>query len=259
MGTSTTTGGAPGGPLSPGAHAFAVGGIVQRYHVYGSGPVCVAHPGGPGLHWEYLRMPALEERLTMVYVEPIGSGGSGRLPSHPHGYTRDRYSRFLELLVSRLGVPKVHLLGQGHGASVAAHHALHRPERLAGVVLYEGEPAPGTSLRRTYVSGLDEDLRAESADERAGLGGPAVPVLVVTGGHDAGRGARSGRQLHELTPGSRLLVLDTGGRPGHTGERFRDAVGAFVRETAGAASDQVTPPCGPPGHGRSPAAAATPR
>ncbi|MGW3497135.1 alpha/beta fold hydrolase [Streptomyces sp. NPDC001020] len=133
----------PDGPLSPGAHSFEVGGITQRYHVYGGGPVCVVHSGGPGIFWEYMRMPLLEQHLTMVYVEPIGTGDSGRLPSHPHGYTRDRYSRFLEVLINHLGVPEVHLLGHSHGAFVAAYHALYRTERLAGVVLYEGAPVTG--------------------------------------------------------------------------------------------------------------------
>lgn len=131
------------GPLSPGAHSFQLAGVTQRYHVHGRGPVSVAHPGGPGVSWEHLRMPLLEKHLTMVYVEPIGTGGSGRLPSHPHGYTRDRYSRFLDALLNRLGVPEVHLLGHSHGAFVAAYHALHRPERLAGVVLYGGAPVTG--------------------------------------------------------------------------------------------------------------------
>ncbi|GGJ39698.1 alpha/beta fold hydrolase [Streptomyces brasiliensis] len=129
--------------LSPGTHSYETDGIVQRYHVHGNGPVCVAHSGGPGIFWNYLRMPALEEHLTMVYVEPIGTAEDSRLPSHPHGYTRERYSRFLETLINRLGVPKVHLLGHSHGAFVAAYHALHRPERLAGVVLYEGAPVTG--------------------------------------------------------------------------------------------------------------------
>lgn len=86
---------------------------------------------------------ALEEHLTVVYVEPVGTAEDSRLPSHPHGYTRERYSRFLQILINRLGVPKVHLLGHSHGAFVAAHHALHRPEQLAGVVLYEGAPVTG--------------------------------------------------------------------------------------------------------------------
>jgi pimeloyl-ACP methyl ester carboxylesterase len=130
-------------PLSPGTHSYRTGGIVQRYHVHGRGPVCVAHPGGPGIFYEYLRMPALEEHLTMVYVEPVGTSEDSRLPSHPHGYTRERYSRFLQVLINRLGVSKVHLLGHSHGAFVAAYHALHRPEQVSGVVLYEGAPVTG--------------------------------------------------------------------------------------------------------------------
>ncbi|MFJ3672525.1 alpha/beta fold hydrolase [Streptomyces sp. NPDC090106] len=130
-------------PLSPGTHLHQMGGITQRYHVHGEGPVCLAHPGGPGIHWDYLRMPALEKHLTMVYVEPVGTAEDSRLPSHPHGYTRERYSLFLQSLINRLGVGRVHLLGHSHGAFVAAHHALHRAEQLAGVVLYEGAPVTG--------------------------------------------------------------------------------------------------------------------
>lgn len=130
-------------PLSPGTHSYRLAGLVQRYHVHGTGPVCVVHSGGPGIIWEYLRIPALEEHLTMVYVEPVGTAPDSRLPSHPHGYTRERYSGFLEILIERLRVPKVHLLGHSHGAFVAAYHALHRSGRLAGVVLYEGAPVTG--------------------------------------------------------------------------------------------------------------------
>ncbi|MEU2253572.1 alpha/beta hydrolase [Nocardia xishanensis] len=129
--------------LSPGVHSFDSDGVLQRYHVYGRGPVCIAHPGGPGIFWEYLRMPALEEHLTMVYVEAIGTGVSGRLPSHPHGYTRERYSRALQRIIEHLGVPEVFLLGHSHGAFVTAYHALRRPSGLAGIILYEGAPVTG--------------------------------------------------------------------------------------------------------------------
>ncbi|MCW8383692.1 alpha/beta fold hydrolase [Streptomyces justiciae] len=130
-------------PLSIGTHTYRTGGVIQRYHVHGRGPVCVAHSGGPGIFYDYLRMPALEEHLTMVYVEPVGTSEDSRLPSHPHGYTRERYSRFLQVLINRLGVSKVHLLGHSHGAFVAAYHALRRPEQVAGVVLYAGAPVTG--------------------------------------------------------------------------------------------------------------------
>ncbi|WP_420031641.1 alpha/beta fold hydrolase [Streptomyces sp. cg28] len=163
------------GPLSPGSHTYQLAGIVQRYHVHGSGPVCVAHSGGPGISWEYLRMPALEEHLTMVYVEPIGTTADSRLPSHPHGYTRERYSSFLDLLINRLGVPEVYLLGHSHGAFVAAHHALHRPERLAGLVLYEGAPVTGPE------HGAEAGRRVEAWAARH-AGHPGLPDVLAAFG-----------------------------------------------------------------------------
>lgn len=130
-------------PLAPGAHTIELAGIVQAYHVHGTGPVCLAHPGGPGVFWEYLRMPALEQHLTMVYVEPIGTGASGRLASHPHGYTRHRYAQAVIALLDHLGLTKAALLGHSHGGFVAQYCALHHPDRISAVVLYESAPVTG--------------------------------------------------------------------------------------------------------------------
>jgi hypothetical protein len=47
--------------------------------VYDLPPVCLVHPGGPGIGREYLRMPALEAHLTVVYLEPIGTGHMAHL------------------------------------------------------------------------------------------------------------------------------------------------------------------------------------
>lgn len=39
----------------------------SRHHIFGTGvTTLVAFPGGPGVHGDYLRMPGLEERLTVV-------------------------------------------------------------------------------------------------------------------------------------------------------------------------------------------------
>lgn len=171
MSTSTTH----TDPLSPGTHSYQTGGIVQRYHVHGRGPVCVAHSGGPGIFYEYLRMPALEEHLTMVYVEPVGTAEDSRLPSHPHGYTRERYSRFLQVLINRLGVSKVHLLGHSHGAFVAAYHALYRPEQVAGVVLYEGAPVTGPE-HGAEAGRMVEAFAAQHADH------PELPDVLAAFG-----------------------------------------------------------------------------
>ena len=76
----------PHDALAPGTHEIVVDGVTQRYHVAGAGPVCVVHSGGPGIAWEYMRMPRVEAALTTVYVEPVGTGESGRLPDHPRTY-----------------------------------------------------------------------------------------------------------------------------------------------------------------------------
>ncbi|MFD7879924.1 alpha/beta fold hydrolase [Streptomyces sp. NPDC059766] len=143
-------------PLTPGVHTVDVEGVVLRYHVHGTGPVCMAHPGGPGIAWEYLRAPELEKRLTMVYVEPAGTGGSGRLPGHPHGYTRALYSGHLAAVIDHLAVPRVHLLGHSHGGFVAQYHALHRPDRLAGIVLYDSAPATGEEFGAELMRSLQQ-------------------------------------------------------------------------------------------------------
>ncbi|MER5926945.1 alpha/beta fold hydrolase [Streptomyces mirabilis] len=87
-------------------------------------------------------------RLGVPAHARAGTASDDRLPgadrhrrlrppaSHPHGYTRPRYSRFL-------GVPEVFLLGHSHGGFVAQYHALHHPERIAGVILYESAPLTG--------------------------------------------------------------------------------------------------------------------
>jgi proline iminopeptidase len=124
---------APAVPLGDGE--VDVGGVKVRYHVRGRGPACLVHPGGPGMSWEYLRMEQLEERLTLIYVEPVGSGASGRLPAAA-GYTLARYASDLEAVRKHLGLPRVILLGHSHGGFVAQAYAIAYPGALRGLVLY---------------------------------------------------------------------------------------------------------------------------
>jgi proline iminopeptidase len=129
--------------LSPGTHTLTVHGIAACYHVYGSGPVCLVHPGGPGVFWDLMRMPAVEEHMTVVYVEPLGTGASGRLGSHPHGYTRHLYADVLDRLIRHLQQDKFYLLGHSHGGFVAQRYALDHADRLTGLILYESAPVTG--------------------------------------------------------------------------------------------------------------------
>ncbi|HEY9329586.1 MAG TPA: alpha/beta hydrolase [Streptomyces sp.] len=168
----------PSSPLSPGTHTITVphgpGRLELRYHVAGSGPVCVAHPGGPGIGWEYLRMTGLEDSLTMVYVEPVGTGDSGRLPD-PGDYTMAAYSNFLHTLIQHLAVPRVALLGHSHGGFVAQRYALEHPGLLSALVLYGSSPVADEEFWATAVAAMDQfakdhvDEHPEVADYVAAL------------------------------------------------------------------------------------------
>lgn len=157
--------------LTPRRYTVDVDGVAVSYHVAGTGPVCLVHPGGPGFDWRYLRMPAIEEHLTTIYLEPIGTGGSGRLATHPHGYTRDRYTRAVAGVLDHLELPKAHLLGHSHGGFVAQHCALHLADRLAGVVLYDSAPAVDTD----FFAETNRNL-AEFARRHEGHPGQAAVV-----------------------------------------------------------------------------------
>ncbi|MGW0080713.1 alpha/beta fold hydrolase [Streptomyces sp. NPDC003393] len=157
----------PGSLLSPGTHDITVDGLHQRYHVHGSGPVCLAVPGGPGVAWDSLRAPALEQFLTMVYIEPLGTGGSQRLSTHPHGYTRARYTRSLTGLLDRLRLDRVFLLGHSHGGFVAQYAALRHPDRLHGLVLYESAPVTGSEHMAEAGARVEEFVRRNAG--QAGL------------------------------------------------------------------------------------------
>ena len=139
--------------LTPGAHQITVAGSRIVYHVAGSGPVVFVHPGGPGIEWSFVRMPRLETFATAVYIEPIGTGASGRL-SDPHGYTFERYVGDVEGVRAHLGLPTFVLLGHSHGGFVAQSYALAHPEHLRGLILYDTSPTTGIEWQKDVASNL---------------------------------------------------------------------------------------------------------
>jgi proline iminopeptidase len=131
--------------LTPGAHSITVDGIAQRYHVHGTGPVCVVHPGGPGLSWEHMRLPGLEGSNTMVYVEPIGTGESGRLPETDL-YTLARYAAHLRAIVEAVGGHGTALLGHSHGGLVLQQYITTYHGSVRALVLVCSTPVRNEEL-----------------------------------------------------------------------------------------------------------------
>jgi proline iminopeptidase len=143
-----------------------VDGVKVSYHVAGSGPVCLVHPGGPGIHYEYLRMPELEQHLTMVYIEPVGTGNSDLLPDGD--YSMENYAYYANEVARQLGEEKVFFLGHSHGGFVALQFALDHPESLAGIIVYDSMAFNGPELGEEAGRRVDEYAAEHAGDPLAG-------------------------------------------------------------------------------------------
>jgi len=170
----TTAGDAPAPApetlLTPGAHTITVHGHALAFHVAGHGPLCLAHPGGPGLEWSYLRMPEVEQVLTLIYLEPVGTGASGRLRG-PQDYSYAHYAEDLDLLRRALGQERICLLGHSHGGLVALTYATTYGDHLSGLIAYGTTPAIDDAWSRDLGSNMASWFvgRAWLADARAGV------------------------------------------------------------------------------------------
>ncbi|MFK3978830.1 alpha/beta fold hydrolase [Micromonospora sp. NPDC050397] len=130
-------------------YTVRVAGVSLVCHVRGRGPLCVVHPGGPGMHWEYLRMPLVERDHTVIYLQPAGTGNSSDLPGD-HRYDLATYVEHLDAVVRELSDGPVFVLGHAHGGFVAQSYALRRPENVAGLILYA--TAPLANVRTTAAA-----------------------------------------------------------------------------------------------------------
>ncbi|HTE50318.1 MAG TPA: alpha/beta hydrolase [Kofleriaceae bacterium] len=139
--------------LSPGEHRFTSHGVELVFHVAGTGPVLVAHPGGPGAEWTILRMPEVEKSFTVVYMEPVGSGASGQLAGAAD-YTMARYVEDVEALRAHLGLARFTLLGHSHGGFVAQAYAIAHGDRLSRLILYDTSPTTGPDWQRDIERNL---------------------------------------------------------------------------------------------------------
>jgi proline iminopeptidase len=204
--------------LETGTHSVMIDGIAQRYHVAGTGPICLVHSGGPGVDWEYLRLPQLEAQLTLVYIEPIGTGLSGRL-ADPREYTLTRYGRCVDGLIAHLEAGPVYFLGHSHGGFVGLRYALDYPEHLAGLIQYDSSPTSGQEFWREVVQGV-ERFAANHAEQPEMADIAAAFQMLDAGSTDE----EFTRLFRRILP---VYFADFWGRQEEF-SRLRDAVRAFI-------------------------------
>ena len=112
--------------LIPGEYDVTLNGVQIHYTVRGSGPVMIAHSGGPGMDardWD--DFAKIDEFVTIVAIHPRGSGLSG--PAAGDAYLLPDYASDLQALRLHLGLDKPIVMGWSHGGMVAMQFAFTHP------------------------------------------------------------------------------------------------------------------------------------
>src|SRR4029079_6292157 len=132
--------------LYAGDYDVMLNGVQIHYTVRGSGPVLIAHSGGPGTDarlWD--DFAKIDDFLTIVMMHPRGSGLSG--PAAEDAYLLPDYASDLEALRVHLGLDKPIVMGWSHGGMVVQQFAFTYPDSLSKLILVDTTAYLGEFLR----------------------------------------------------------------------------------------------------------------
>jgi proline iminopeptidase len=122
--------------LTAGEHDVMLNGVQIHYTVRGSGPVLIAHSGGPGMDardWD--DFARIDDFVTIVAIHPRGSGLSG--PAASEAYLLPDYAADVEALRVHLELEKPILMGWSHGGMVVQQFAFTYPGSLSKLILFD--------------------------------------------------------------------------------------------------------------------------
>jgi proline iminopeptidase len=141
--------GAAGG-LANGSFVAELNGFRIHYEVHGQGPVLMALTNSWGLSLEALRAMyrPLEQKLTLVYFDPRGMGGSGPVREAPdRGLAAVRAD--FQALRAHLKLEKVSAIGWSNGAINLIWLAREHPETLSSAIFVHGLASSGPEEMKT--------------------------------------------------------------------------------------------------------------
>jgi proline iminopeptidase len=150
--------------LYAGEYDVTLNGVKIHYTVRGSGPVMIAHSGGPGMDarsWDHFAK--IDDFLTIVMIHPRGSGLSG--PAAGDAYLLPDYASDVEALRIHLGLDKPIVMGWSHGGMVAMQFASTYPESLSKLVLVDTSAYFGEFL--SDVEGAVQEFKNEPWFEKS--------------------------------------------------------------------------------------------
>jgi len=137
--------------LIAGEYDVTLNGVQIHYFVRGTGPVLIAHSGGPGADardWD--DFAKIDDFVTVVAIHPRGSGLSG--PASGDAYLLPDYAADVEALRKHLGLDKPMLMGWSHGGMVAMQFAANYPDSLSKLILFDTSAYFGEFLNDVEAS-----------------------------------------------------------------------------------------------------------
>jgi len=144
--------------LTAGEYDVTLNGVQIHYTVRGSGPVMIAHSGGPGTDarlWD--DFAKIDDFVTIVVIHPRGSGLSG--PATGDAYLLPDYASDVEALRVHLGLEKPTLMGWSHGGMVAMQFAFTYPDSLSRLILFDTSAYFGEFL--SDIEGAVQEFKNE--------------------------------------------------------------------------------------------------
>ncbi|MCP2271458.1 proline iminopeptidase [Actinokineospora diospyrosa] len=226
------------------------GSHIAYVHAGGGGrpePVVFLH-GGPGTPAEGISPTgrALADSGFDVYAyDQVGAGRSTRLDD-PTGYTVARHVADLEAIRVTLGAPRMILIGQSWGASLAAQYLAAHPDRVAKAVF----SSPGELWPQAWPGGVGEP----AADYDRVLSAESSPRLLLAAAllsvnpkaaHGFMSDAEADQRMREIT----LLLKDGADCPGSPPAPVHDNLPGFYANQRTAIDFKAIPDPRPALHG----------
>lgn len=202
---------APG--LTNGSFTATLNGFQIHYEVHGQGPVLMPVPNSWGLSLQGLRAMyrPLEERLTLVYFDPRGMGGSEAVREDSDRGMKAVRDDF-QALRAHLGLESVNAIGWSNGAANLIFLAHENPDSLSSAI-YLHQGASFTSEDAQRVGEQNPALMAAF--------GPFVEKISAPGLTDVEKTALHREMwMNEYMP---LLFADRGAAEAHLEHIFGEA------------------------------------
>jgi proline iminopeptidase len=155
--------------LDAGRYIAEINGVKLGYTLVGRGPpLIVVAPGwGIGSHYLQRGLLPLAVRVTLIFLDPRGSGRSGR-PADNAAMSSAAMAEDIYGLMQHLELASADLLGHSNGGAIALMFAANHPEACGRLVLVDSQLMGfgATEATAEILARARDDLRYASAAKK---------------------------------------------------------------------------------------------